>query len=128
MHRCESSDSGSADHASRTTQPTPVPVGPTASPEQVMQVWGCWEDEIALYASLILGRHEAQWLQTQDKHTRWEYAKYRYDVHHYYQGEGPPPQAMWAAGILHMQTPAAIQWQHEQDLKDMRAEWSTDDD
>ena len=40
---------------------------------------------------VILGGHEARWLDNLDVVETWHYTKYRFDNHLHYRNEAPPP-------------------------------------
>ena len=60
-----------------------------------------------------------------DVEHRWYYMKYRFDVHHHYRDEAPPPQPMWQDNILRFHTPEANAWLLRRELQDMYAELSS---
>ena len=105
-----------------------APLGPHTDSHHrsIVQEW--WRQEIAPWKALILGRHYAAQYDQMSAESRWLYEKYRYDIHfHYGTDTAPPPQEMWADGILHLGTAAAQHWFFQQEMKEFCDTSSSDD-
>ena len=105
-----------------------APLGPHADSRHrsIVQEW--WRQEIAPWKALILGRHYTAQYDQMSTENRWLYEKYRYDVQFHYGTEtAPPPQEMWADGILHLGIAAAQRWFFQQEMREFCDTSSGDD-
>ena len=93
-----------------------IPCGLLASSQNASHVWAWWDEEISLWRSIIAGKHEAQQFNTSSPLDRWAYAKYRFDFHHHYQKQSPPPIEMLKEEILCPRSDAAQQRFHRREM------------